>query len=148
MATPDISLAELRNDWETFEPKEFNQQLKDSWVLTEFPNWASPISNLVFLFKKSKKEKLMTKEELKFYNNLPEVVQVFRGLPDSKTKKRGLSWTNNKKTAEWFANRWKTKGRVLSGTINKKDIFAVFLDRNESEIVLNPYRLNGGLKNE
>jgi len=141
MATPDVSLEELWYDNGCMEEIKFNQTLKDSWVLTEFPNRCYSINILLDLFKKSKRDLLMNKQELDFYNNLPEEVSIFRGLNDSKTKKKGLSWTINKEKAEWFANRWEKKGIVLSGIIKKENIFAIFLDRGEFEVVVNPYKI-------
>ena len=51
---------------------------------------------------------------------------------------RGLSWTIDKSVAEWFARRFGHDGDkcyVFTGTINKKDIFALFSSRNEKEVV-------------
>ena len=47
-----------------------------------------------------------------------------------------LSWTLDKKTAEWFATRFSEHGYVYQAKIHKEDVFAFFNDRNEQEIVL------------
>ena len=44
-------------------------------------------------------------------------------------------------TAEWFANRFKGKGKVYRAKIRKEDILAVFLGRNESEVIVDPKNL-------
>jgi hypothetical protein len=54
---------------------------------------------------------------------------------------RGLSWTADKKKAEWFAGRFPTlndKGFVASGWVRKDDVLAHFIGRQESEIVVLP----------
>lgn len=140
MATPEYSLEELFEDWEFFEEKEFNKEVRDSWILTEFPNM-NDTEMLVSLFKMTKKELLMVAEDLKYFNNLPDKIKVFRGINDSQTKKKGLSWTFNRDVAVRFANAWNRQGEVLEAVINKEDVIAVFLDRKECEIVLNPNKL-------
>jgi hypothetical protein len=48
-----------------------------------------------------------------------------------------LSWTTDKEKAEWFARRFAiaTQPLLVRGTVAKKDVMAVFLGREESEVV-------------
>lgn len=51
----------------------------------------------------------------------------------------GISWTQDLKTAQWFAQRFdshKLQGYVRTGIIDKKHILAYFDDRGEKEIVV------------
>lgn len=64
------------------------------------------------------------------------MVTVYRGVRVNNY--RGLSWTTDKKIAEWFAKRFGTNGDrcyVFTGTIKKKDIIGLFDSRNEKEVV-------------
>ena len=64
------------------------------------------------------------------------MVTIYRGVKVN--NHRVLSWTVDKSVAEWFAKRFGYDGDkcyVFNGTINKKDILAVFTSRNEKEIV-------------
>lgn len=140
MATPDISLYELWEDMYDYEPREFNKILRDSWMLTEFPN-AEEIDMLIELFQISKKDLLMNEQEKKLWEQLPKEVNLFRGLQTSKSKENGLSWTLDKEKAIWFANRWKENGKVLTVTIPKEKIFTVFLERGENEVVIDTREL-------
>ena len=63
-------------------------------------------------------------------------VSIYRGVKVNNY--RGLSWTIDKSVAEWFSSRFghnEDKCYVFTGTINKKDIFALFSSRNEKEVV-------------
>jgi hypothetical protein len=76
---------------------------------------------------------------LKWHDALPATVEVNRGC--ERRRERGLSWTTDRTVAEGFAqgkrwvNRWPTLARAQ---VLKQHIFAVFVDRKESEIVLDP----------
>jgi hypothetical protein len=73
---------------------------------------------------------------------LPPIIAVYRGC--QRGRERGLSWTTERAVAEGFA-----KGKrcinadptLVSAQIPKQHIFAVFLIREESEIILDPRRL-------
>ena len=77
------------------------------------------------------------------FDELPDVLTVYRGC--SRARASGVSWTLDEEVAQRF-----TKGHraipvpdpvVVVGRITKAEIFGVFIDRNESEIVLDPKRL-------
>jgi len=53
----------------------------------------------------------------------------------------GISWTTSLKTAEWFANRYKSEtvnGYVLEHEFTINDILGVKLGRNENEFIVDP----------
>lgn len=132
----------ISNIFEIEEP-EYSNILKSIWVSTEFPH-QHPIPKLIKLFKRAKPELLMTDEEKSVYNNLSEIVEIYRGLPDKRAKLRGLSWTTDYKKAEWFAKRFNGKlSNIYKAQINKKHIFMYTDERKEHECVVNPR----GLKN-
>lgn len=115
--------------------------LADAWIRSECPNMDADVSKpeLVELFEKADKKHLMTKGERDLLSRLGERVTVYRGVTSYNAKNiRALSWTIDKKKAEWFAHRFDECGTVYTAQIKKEKILAVFTSRNESEIVLNP----------
>lgn len=115
--------------------------LADAWVSTENPNQDvnCPIPYLTRLFKRCDKRYLMTEEDYKVYDSLPNEFTIYRGVTPGHTPK-GLSWTRNKDKAIWFASRFNTgskKGYLLTTVINKSDVLAYFNTRGEEEILVN-----------
>jgi hypothetical protein len=94
--------------------------------------WASGIPH---------REKVMTDKERAALAKLPNEIVVYRGV-GHKQSKLGLSWTTDKARAEWFAKRFAgVNGRsahVFQGVVQKSDVLAHFLGRNEDEIVALP----------
>ena len=85
---------------------------------------------------------LLELDERTFYDSLPDVVPVWRGC--ERGRERGLSWTTDPAVASGFATGrrcFNKEPTILTAEIPKPHIFAVFTDRNESEIVLDPRRL-------
>jgi hypothetical protein len=77
-----------------------------------------------------------------FYDQLPDLVSVWRGC--ERGRERGLHWTMDQATAEKFASGRRCinpEPTLARAQIPKRHILAVFLDRDESEIVLDPRRL-------
>ena len=85
----------------------------------------------------------MGAENGKFFDALPDLVQVYRGCAAYRT--RGISWTADRDVGMKFARGIRFDNepdRVLvEAIIPKQAIFAVFTDRKESEIVLDPEHL-------
>ena len=52
-----------------------------------------------------------------------------------------MSWTLDHDTAAWFAGRYGRQGCVYEAKIEKAHICALFLGRNETEVILNPKHL-------
>lgn len=116
----------------------FSDILKDAYTTVEFPNRDRNVSprELKRWFKQADKAMLMSKEEYEVYTNLPSTVTVYRGV-DSLKGAKGLSWTLNLKTAQWFSTRFRQKDSfVLCSEVPKEKILAYFNDRNEYEVVV------------
>ena len=123
---------------------EFSEILADAWIKAEAPNMDVNVSKteLVGLFNQADKQSLMTEDEQKRFADLTETVTVYRGVTSYNAKNvRALSWTLDRSKAEWFAHRFGEDGKVYQAQINKADILAIFTSRNESEVVLNPRKL-------
>lgn len=119
---------------------DFSKLFADAWVISENPNQDPNVSikTLVSWFKQADKRVLMSDEDYQVYDSLPERITVYRGVGFGRNPK-GLSWTANRSTAEWFAHRFDTednKGYIQKATIDKSTVLAYFNRRGEDEIVV------------
>ena len=106
------------------------------WTDTEnsyadYKKWRS-----LFSSKRSSKHYLMNEKEDQLLRSLPDEVVIYRGCQKN-LNENGLSWSLDKSTAEFFANRFNQKGIILEKKISKKDIIAVFTGRGEAEVIFN-----------
>ena len=78
-----------------------------------------------------------------FYDNLPDDVHVYRGC--SRERIDGIAWTTDKSIAAGFAHGHRgievLDPVIVTATIPKTDIFSVFDDRQESEVVCCPRQI-------
>lgn len=78
-----------------------------------------------------------------FFQSLPETVKVYRGC--SRRHIRELAWTTDEDVADGFAYGHRgilvDDPVVASAFVSKRDIFFVAVERNESEVVVDPARL-------
>lgn len=82
---------------------------------------------------------VMNEEERGRFKMLPEEVTIWRGVRHRTHWLKGLSWTQDKERAVWFAHRYQTakcKPVVLKGLVAKSRILSYFDGRNESEVVV------------
>lgn len=128
-AAPSLSMA----DYSTI--------LADAWIRSEQPNHDPnlPQSRLLAMFRAADPKLLMDDEERERLHSLADVVTVYRGVHSAKSDGvNAMSWTLDKDTAAWFANRYGRQGKVFEAKIEKKHICALFLGRNESEVIVDP----------
>ena len=112
--------------------------------MSEFPNADRNVGTreLLALFKSVSPEYLMDQKDWQRYQSLGDPVTVYRGVASAdKGNVKALSWTLDRKTAEWFAHRFGKDGTVYTAQIKKDDICAYFSGRKESEVIVNPDRL-------
>jgi hypothetical protein len=84
----------------------------------------------------------LSQEARDWLDSLPTEIEIFRGC--QRYRERGLSWTANIKVAQGFAKGKRCRNSVptfISALIPKQHVFGVFVDRSESEIVVDPRRL-------
>jgi hypothetical protein len=78
-----------------------------------------------------------------FFDSLPQVVTLYRGC--SRQRAAGISWTTEGKIAMQFARGHRQisvpEPVIVTAEVGKNDIFAVFTDRDEKEIVCAPSRI-------
>ena len=131
-------MAFLRFTKDHVSKKDLSLYLHQAWISCEFPNADANLkkSQLLKLFKKADPRYLMSEEELEMYGSFQDILTVYRGTGQKDNQHEALSWTLDKKTAEWFATRFSEHGYVYQAKIPKEHVFAFFNDRNEQEIVL------------
>lgn len=120
--------------------KDYSEFLINSWVMDECANCNTNVSKeeLLKYFKEASKEIMMDEKETEVFEQLDDVVTIYRGVTDyNKDNIKALSWTLDKTKAEWFATRFKQDGLVYEAKIKKNDIFAYTDKRNEKEVLVN-----------
>lgn len=123
--------------------KDYGEILNMCWTTEEFNSNNPDVTKkeMVSLFKKANKQYLMEEDDYKTYLELPDKITIYRGVRSPKYKK-GLAWSLDKDIATWFATRFESDEYYLYEVeIDKKEILAYFNDRDEQEIIINPYNL-------
>ncbi len=130
--------------------KDFDEWLAHCWVACENPNQDKNVSISTFIswFKHADKRTIMNDEDYEYYCNLPDEVEIYRGVAVGRAEQKGLSWTANYDTAEWFAKRYdddrvNKHGYILKAKIRKEDVLAYFNTRDEDELVCNSSKIYG-----
>jgi hypothetical protein len=82
---------------------------------------------------------MMDEQEHQLLKVLPNRFVVYRGHQFK--NKLAFSWTLSQSKARWFALRFPGRCAVIRASIRKQDVIAVFLERNEFEIVVDPQAL-------
>ncbi|MEC6832985.1 hypothetical protein VXS06_14555 [Photobacterium toruni] len=103
------------------------------WTDSEIPSIHIELWKTIFNSRKYANPTLKTAA----FKDLPEQVTIYRG-----GNKKGLSWTTNRETAEWFAKRFSLNQTVMTAVVNKSNILHYTNSRNEQEIVAAPSSVN------
>ena len=105
--------------------------LRTVWITAGMPENYELFRSL-FSSKRPFRYFVMTPEDEAFLGALPNEITVWRASKGPED--RGLSWTLDEKFAAEYAEK---KGRVLiERQVQKKDVFAYFNRRGESEIII------------
>lgn len=128
------------------QPDTFTELFADAWTMVDYPNTSNiPPKTLIEWFKEAKKEQLMSEDNLAGYHQLPEVITVYRGVPQNGVV-LGLSWTTDPKTAKFFMNRTgENGGKIYSVVIPKSAVLAFFEDREEQEVVFDVFAVKDSI---
>ena len=123
-------MAFLKYAMEDMSVKDFSENLKYIWTTTENPNQDVnvSVSTAAKWFREADKHFLMNKKEQEVYANLSESITLYRGVAVGRNPK-GLSWTNDIKTARWFAHRFDRNGKagyIQYATVPKLKVLAYF----------------------
>lgn len=123
--------------------EEFSEFFRDAYISDEFPCRNYSKRELLVQLRKTDKKFLMRDEDYEVYCNLPQVVTAYRGVLKPKYSK-GLSWSLDIKTAQWFGKRFAYGDEYLLCKINapKERVYAYFNDRNEQEVLIDTKNLD------
>lgn len=114
--------------------------LFDVWKDTEFP-YTQRLSWLGAFRKYGSQSPIMKRSRA----HLPSVsFVVYRGaskLEGTRRRAYGMSWTLERKTAEWFANRFTKDGIVHELHVEPRNVFCYAPERGEQEVVIDPSTL-------
>jgi hypothetical protein len=116
--------------------EEFAPLLSDIWIDAEYQyhmyqEWVEMFESV------TDRRLLMDEDDLQLYDSLDEEVTVYRGVDKRFSTHPSLAWTTDIEVAKWFANRFDDiPGVVLQAKVLKKDIYATYVGRNESEVVV------------
>lgn len=124
---------------------DLSELLADAWTRAENPNMDVNVTKaeLVSMFMEADREVMMTREERIRLSELADKLTIYRGVTTFNAKNvKALSWTIDRRKAEWFAHRFGESGKVYKAEIDKAKVLAFFMDRGESEIIVNPKDLN------
>lgn len=125
--------------------EDYGKLLCSVWTGSENPNQDINVSvrESVRYFKKANKKYVMDKSEREYLKSLPEELKVYRGVSVGR-ESRGLSFTDSREMADWFAHRFDREGQqgyILVGTVKQESILAYFA--GEHELVIDPRDIEG-----
>lgn len=122
-------------------PEDYGMLLREVWIHSEYPNTDVnvPVEECIQFFKHADIEQVMEQDDKRYYDSLPDVVTVWRGVTRGKNP-YGISYTLDKDKAIWFKNRFSNPeqpGILIELEVPKKDILAYINSRNEKEVIIN-----------
>lgn len=116
--------------------------LREVWLDFGIHGDVDAVVSLFSDLSKKVPEAIVTEDERNTLADLPDIVRVYRGqiFSDGQSAPTGMSWTLNEKVADWYAAPvpaiGEPRGWVMSATIPKSAILALFLERGEQEVVI------------
>ena len=138
----DASLC-LLEQAETLSDQEYWQKLSETYVLKEFVNIPTDIIHKLFTYPKDHRESMMDESEYKVFEELPEVVTVYRAMSKKEYNSASyrISWTLSEEVAENFVERQKIyfgvgDSLVKTMEVDKGKIIAYLNGRNEEEVIV------------
>jgi hypothetical protein len=134
-------------------PVQYWTLLREVWIMTEVVHEHRQQWLRLFQSKRPHREALMTPKEHKALARLPDEIEIYRGCV-TENGVLGLAWTLDSKRAEFFTKyacearrglltpRYQgTTPIVVAATCRRSDVLAHFIERKESEIIVNLKRV-------
>lgn len=123
--------------------QEYWQKLSETYVSKEFVNIPTDIIHKLFTYPKDHRESMMDESEYKVFEELPEVVTVYRAMSKKEYNSASyrISWTLSEEVAENFVERQKIyfgvgDSLVKTMEVDKGKIIAYLNGRNEEEVII------------
>ncbi|RWJ96992.1 hypothetical protein [Mesorhizobium sp.] len=106
----------------------------------EYDEQAQELVQFLFEATDGNPARILTGEDLVFYNSLPSRLTVYRGCSGISSEQAGLGvcWTTDRGVAEWFAHRGVGEPLLITGRVQKARI--VLAKASEKEVVCTPSR--------
>lgn len=136
------AMLDLMDDPALLQDEEYWEVLSWVWIDQENPDDFPEVWYPLFASDRGSREWLMNEDERKAFAELPDMVTVYRGGTDG--YEHGLSWTTERRVAEFFANRFNAQGEVWHATLPKTSFLCYLLSRNEYELIMDPREVPGG----
>lgn len=121
--------------------RDYWKLVRSIWIDCEnvhqnFEGWGD-----IWMAEMANRQTVMDASETAALLKLGEVVEVYRGANTEEHASIGYSWTTDRERAIWFARRYAVRGTgafLAHGVVHKPHVIALFLSRNENEIVVPP----------
>lgn len=134
---------------ELIDENDLGTLLQDVWSSVENISQDVNVSckDLVEMFKFASHETLMSDDEYSYFDSLPDMVTLYRGVTDYNVNEGlAMSWTDSEDIARWFANRFKSERRYIwEIRVPKHTVLSYFDNRSESECVLDTTHIEAQL---
>ena len=141
MLNDSYSLLFFNNINEFLTEEEYGKLLSHAWTNNEYANSDANVDKKTLLnfFKKANKQYLLNEEEQQEFKDFDDQFTIYRGVTNhNKSNIRALSWTLSPTTANFFATRFGSKGKIYRATIDKNHVYAYFTSKGESEVIVDP----------
>ncbi len=137
MVTKNYRLIFLSFVFKYLNTKDKGRLLRYAWISARTPSKDIKVTRerKRQMLKECKREELMTKEDLEYFDSLPETITIYRGVKKA-DKIDGVSWTLSREIAERFTYDFLDDGYVVEKEVHKNDVLAYFNIRDEQEIVI------------
>jgi hypothetical protein len=117
---------------------EFWKLVAEIWIDSENVRELPDVWDEILRSSRGCRENLMHNAEQTALAAMPERIVIFQG--HTVRRDDGWSWTTNRDTAIWFAERFaeleRTRPAYTTATVDKSDVLAFFSRRSESEILV------------
>lgn len=130
------------------EPEDIAAGVASAWTMCEWPEQAvdQDLWSMLYAYAvEDLVDSYLHDDDIRGRDDLPEQVTLWRGAIED--RRLGMSWTGDRKRAEWFAHRFDGMtdkvGKVYQVTVDRELILARFEEgRGEDEYVLDPVYLD------
>jgi hypothetical protein len=122
------------------------KHVRKVWTETELTHQEAAGWLDVWTSERPGREHAMLIRERTALAEMPETFTIWRGANGDVAARTGLSWTTDRDRAVWFANRFSFaavhRPHVAEATVARDAVFALILDLNENEVVVDPDQID------
>lgn len=126
--------------------KDLANLLSYCWTSVEYSNDDANLTTgeMISLMKSVNPQYLMTEEDYEVFKKFNKTVTVYRGVTMYNEDKihNAISWTLDTNTARFFADRFKTGGKIYKAEVRSSEIVAYFNTRDEKEVIVWPTKFD------